>query len=194
MVTPAAPDPPIDVVASADDHRASVSWTAPADNGSPISSYTVTAAPGGVLLTVPSDQTQTWFEGPANTVTYSFRVTATNGVGTSDPSSPSNSVVPCGFDVLTSSLPGADLREPYSATLSACGGATPYHWKKIGKLPKGLKLNGASGVIFGRPVQRKNQFPYGIFHFTIEAQYRTKPLRGHAVTHTASAALFIDVE
>ncbi len=47
IVTPATiPDPPTSVVAVGGSTTASVAWAAPADNGSPITSYTVTSAPG----------------------------------------------------------------------------------------------------------------------------------------------------
>src|SRR5262249_17951275 len=72
---------------------ATVSFTAPASNGgSPITSYTVTASPGGAAasgsaspITVP---------GLNNGIAYTFTVTATNAVGTGPSSSPSNSVTP----------------------------------------------------------------------------------------------------
>ncbi|HEY5025664.1 MAG TPA: fibronectin type III domain-containing protein, partial [Acidimicrobiales bacterium] len=56
-VTPAAvPGAPTGVNASAGDSSASVSWTAPASNGSTITGYTVTSSPGG--------HTCVWTSGP----------------------------------------------------------------------------------------------------------------------------------
>jgi hypothetical protein len=54
--------------------------------------------------------------------------------------------------VTTTSLPAATLGAPYSAALAATGGAPPYTWSVTsGKLPTGLSLNRATGVISGTP-------------------------------------------
>jgi hypothetical protein len=90
-----APDAPTDVVATAGDGEATVTWDAPASNGgAAIDEYTVTSDPGG--------QTCVWTTGPlsctvtglTNGTAYTFTVVATNSVGDSDPSAPSNSVTP----------------------------------------------------------------------------------------------------
>ena len=90
---PTAPDAPTGVSATAGDTTASVSWTAPGDGGSPITSYTVTPSPadGTVTMTGPTSATVT---GLTDGTTYTFTVTATNLIGTSDPSAPSNQVTP----------------------------------------------------------------------------------------------------
>lgn len=77
-----APDAPTGVVAVAGVEEATVSWTAPADNGSAITSYTVTSSPAG--------KTCTWSSGALSCVVvsldtdkdYTFVVTAANAVGT----------------------------------------------------------------------------------------------------------------
>ena len=51
----------------------------------------------------------------------------------------------------TTSLAEAKRGTPYTAELKASGGIPPYKWKKVGKLPKGLKLNGKTGMITGTP-------------------------------------------
>ncbi len=54
--------------------------------------------------------------------------------------------------ITTTSLPGATVGVPYSTTLAASGGATPYTWSVArGALPPGLRLDSASGVISGTP-------------------------------------------
>jgi len=55
--------------------------------------------------------------------------------------------------ITTAALPGGVIGQPYSATLSAVGGNLPYAWKRIGSLPKGLKLS-KSGVISGIPTTK----------------------------------------
>jgi hypothetical protein len=61
-------------------------------------------------------------------------------------------VVPVGhsLEVATTKLPAATRGAAYSAQLAGAGGKAPYSWKKLGKLPKGLKLT-KSGVIQGTP-------------------------------------------
>jgi hypothetical protein len=54
--------------------------------------------------------------------------------------------------IATSSLGKGTVGQPYSATLSAGGGATPYTWSiSSGSLPAGLSLNSATGTITGTP-------------------------------------------
>ena len=54
------------------------------------------------------------------------------------------------FSIITASLPAATVGSPYSATLQAAGGATPYQWSITkGSLPSGLSLDGATGTITG---------------------------------------------
>ena len=50
--------------------------------------------------------------------------------------------------ILTTSLPAGQTGAPYSFTLSATGGLTPYTWSVTG-LPTSLTLNPATGVISG---------------------------------------------
>ena len=93
------PGPPTDVVATSS-FTVSVAFTAPADGGSPITQYTVTAHD----LTVPANggQINVGTTSPiviTNLIiadTYNFTVTATNANGTSAPSAVSNSIKPHG--------------------------------------------------------------------------------------------------
>jgi hypothetical protein len=96
---PTTPSTPTNVTAVAGTGSASVSWTAPSDGGSQITSYTVTPYLGGVA------QTATTVTGapPVTTTTvpnltdgdsYTFTVTADNAIGSSPPSAASNAVVP----------------------------------------------------------------------------------------------------
>ena len=48
----------------------------------------------------------------------------------------------------TTSLPGLTRGTPYSYQLAVAGGTAPYKYKKVGKLPKGLKLS-ATGLLSG---------------------------------------------
>jgi len=95
-VTPQAltvPGAPTTVVATAGNKSAAIAWTAPVNNGgSPIGTYTITATPGGLTMTVPASQTGANFTGLTNGTTYTFTVHATNATGNSVESLPSNSV------------------------------------------------------------------------------------------------------
>jgi len=92
IAPPRPPDAPAGVSAHPGDRSATVSWSAPRDNGSPITGYTVTASPGGARVTTTG--TSATIAGLHNRTSYTVTVTATNAVGTSHPSAPSNPVVP----------------------------------------------------------------------------------------------------
>jgi phosphatidylinositol-3-phosphatase len=54
--------------------------------------------------------------------------------------------------ITTASLPGGRVQIPYSTTLHAAGGRTPYTWALVtGQLPTGLVLSGTAGTISGTP-------------------------------------------
>jgi len=56
------------------------------------------------------------------------------------------------LSISTLELPGGVIGASYSRTLSATGGTAPYTWSvSTGKLPAGLTLNAASGLISGTP-------------------------------------------
>ena len=92
VVAATRPDAPGNVVATAGNTSASVSWTVPGSGGSDITSYTVTATNGGGSCTTVT--LSCVVSGLVNGSTYSFTVTATNAIGTSLPSSVSSVVTP----------------------------------------------------------------------------------------------------
>jgi hypothetical protein len=87
------PGAPTIGMATGGDAQASVSFTAPASNGgSPITGYTVTSSPGGFTGTGTASPIAV--TGLTNGTAYTFKVTATNAVGTGAASAASNSVTP----------------------------------------------------------------------------------------------------
>jgi hypothetical protein len=90
------PDPPKNLAISDIDifGNAIFSWSPPDnDGGSPITSYNVTASPGGFTSTTDSSITSVTIPDLDNTVMYTFSVSATNIVGTSDSSNIRNTVI-----------------------------------------------------------------------------------------------------
>jgi hypothetical protein len=92
-VAPTAPGRPTAVTAIAGAASASVTWTAPANGGKPITGYTVTSSPDGKTCATTGALGCT-VAGLRNGTKYTFTVTATNGVGTGLPSNPSTPVTP----------------------------------------------------------------------------------------------------
>lgn len=94
--TPAAtvPDPPTEVAAAvASSTSATVTFTAPADNGgSAVLDYTATSSPGG--FTSAAGASPRTVTGLTSGVAYTFTVTARNANGSSVASAASNSVTP----------------------------------------------------------------------------------------------------
>jgi PKD repeat protein len=96
---PTVPSAPSDVSASAGDGRASVSWSAPGSNGgSAIAAYTVTPYVGeeAKTATTVSSGTSAIVEHLANGTAYTFTVSASNAVGSGNPSERSPPVTPAG--------------------------------------------------------------------------------------------------
>ena len=157
-VTPTAPAPPSTVpgkptigTAAAGNAQATVSFTAPASNGGRvITSYTVTSSPGGKTATgLASPITVT---GLTNGITYIFTVTATNTVGTSPASNPSNSVTPAA----PATVPGAPMigiaaagiaQATVSFTTPVSNGGSAITSYTVTSSPGGKTATGASSPI-----------------------------------------------
>jgi hypothetical protein len=92
---------------------------------------------------------------PTATGTSQFTVTATDS-GTPTPQTASASlsitigVGPLQVTTTSSSLPQAVVNGPYSATVKATGGLTPYTWRLSGN-PAWLTINSSTGVLAGTP-------------------------------------------
>lgn len=87
------PDPPTIGTATRGNGQATVAFTPPGnDGGSAITGYTATSNPGGI--TGAGAASPITVAGLTNGTAYTFTVTATNAIGTSAASGPSNSVTP----------------------------------------------------------------------------------------------------
>ena len=99
VVAPTTPDAPTGVQASSGLTKSSVvSWTVPeSDGGNAITSYRVTASPGGSTCTANgATATSCTFNNLEDATRYSFTVRAINPVGLSNPSSQSSSITTAG--------------------------------------------------------------------------------------------------
>jgi hypothetical protein len=135
--TTTAPAAPTGVTATAGNASATVSWTAPSNGGSPITSYTVTPRTGTtnltpVTITGNPPATSTTITGLTNGTAYTFTVTATNTVGTSPASAASNSVTPAaattdgtitngGFEAGLTGWTTSGVRAPVASTTARTG-------------------------------------------------------------------------
>jgi hypothetical protein len=86
------------------------------------------------------------------------------------------------LQISTTTLANGVANTPYSATISAFGGAQPYTWSITGSLPAGLTLNSSTGVISGTPTTA------GTSSFTINVTDQTSP-----TPETATANLSITI-
>jgi RHS repeat-associated protein len=91
----AVPGAPTGVTAVGGNTQATVSFTPPASNGgAAITSYTATSTPGNLTGNCSAPCTSMTVTGLANGTAYTFKVKATNAVGTGAASAASNSVTP----------------------------------------------------------------------------------------------------
>jgi hypothetical protein len=105
-VAAVVPGAPTSVSATAGSGSASVTFTAPASNGGAgITTYTVTASPGGATASGASSPINV--TGLTNGTAYTFTVTATNSAGTGSASSASTAVTPKAAQTITFNNPGS---------------------------------------------------------------------------------------
>jgi hypothetical protein len=82
-----------------------------------------------------------------------FQVTVKNAAGSVSSNVAKLTVIAVSAPhIVTSNLPGGTVRSAYAATLKATEGTPPYTWDvSLGRLPAGLSLDAATGIISGTP-------------------------------------------
>ena len=152
----------------------------------PTLSTTGDALPSGVTLTDNNDGTAT-LGGTAAAGTagvYHFTIKAASG---EPPEATINFTltVIAPLVITTTSLPDGEVSVPYSSSVQATGGTTPYTWSiSAGSLPAGLNLNTGTGAITGTPTG-----PDGPSNFTVKVVDSTGE-----VQQSATKALTISIK
>jgi hypothetical protein len=120
-------------------------------NGFPAAVLTETGAlPAGVSFASNENGTAKLYGTPLSGAagTYKLTLTATNHIGSNV--TESFTVMVPKLYVTTPTLPAATRGTHYRKKLTASGGVSPYTWKAVTKLPKGLSLS-RTGTISGTP-------------------------------------------
>lgn len=92
VTTASIPNSPTNVGAALSGNSATISWTD--GGGAPAQSYTATSNPSGFNCSISAPSASCDVTGLTYGTPYTWTVVATNGVGTSSPSSPSTAVTP----------------------------------------------------------------------------------------------------
>ena len=142
-VTPSTvPDAPTGVSATAGNASATVSWTAPSDEGSPITSYTALSSSGKTCVTASTSCTVT---GLANDVAVSFTVVARNADGIGAASASSNSVIPSSNSATITSAASMSLAAGKHMQVTITTGGTPKATLSATGLPSWVSFTPGTG-------------------------------------------------
>jgi large repetitive protein len=136
--------------------------------------------PAGISLSPDGNLSGT----PTATGTSSFTVKVTDANGQSATQATSIAVS-AGVSTTFSAPPAAAVNAPYSVTLTATGGTTPYTWSvNAGTLPPGLTLSSA-GVLSGTPTTT------GTYPFTVNVVDANQGIATASITLVVTAALIL---
>lgn len=112
------------------DGAATITWSAPDAQGCAINGYTIRAS-SGQSISAGGGATSATFSGLSNGTSYTFTVVATNEVGPSVASPPSNAVVPAGLPPATSiTAARPDVRKvAVQWSASSANGGLDFHYE-----------------------------------------------------------------
>jgi parallel beta-helix repeat protein len=144
------PDAPTSVIATAGNASATVTFSAPANNGgSSITGYTVTSIPsGGIDSNAGSTLLNHTINGLTNGTSYTFTVKATNSVGTSVASMASNSVTPKALTASSFTFTGPSSGSLNSASTIFTVTPNNLYTGTITITPTGTGSSGLSAKVF----------------------------------------------
>ncbi|CUU59674.1 conserved repeat domain-containing protein [Parafrankia irregularis] len=150
------PAAPSITAVSAGSQSATLTWSTPANNSSPITGYVVTPFINGVAQapqTFTGTATTRTVTGLTGGTTYTFTVAAVNAAGTGPASAISSPVTANVSPGLTNPAPPAgEVGAAYTVQFTTTGGTSPFTWSlSSGSLPPGLILNAATGLVTGTP-------------------------------------------
>ena len=187
VVPYALPAAPGITAVSAGTGQATLSWTAPAANGSAITAYLVTPFIGTVaqpVVTVPAPATTQTLTGLTAGTAYTFTVAAQNAAGTGPPSARSAAVTPNQSPSLPfTGVPAGEVGVAYTQQLTVDNGTSPFTWSiSSGTLPAGITLAAATGRLAGTPTAS------GSFPITVQVTDASGQTAGRAVTLVIAAA------
>ncbi len=117
---------------------------------------------------------------PTQSGTFHIKVQITDANNTIAVSGDLSMFIQGAVFITTTSLPNGVIGTPYSTTLAATGGVTPYTWSiSSGTLPDGLSIDAGSGTISGTPSGSGTCFP--TCNFTVKVtDSETIPANGTA--------------
>src|SRR4026209_703777 len=84
------------------------------------------------------------------TISYAVMLLCISVLGLTGCSLPGDDTVV--LQIITSSLPGGTVNQPYSTSVSGSGGVSPYTWSVTPALPANLSFNTTTGAITGTPI------------------------------------------
>ena len=142
IVAGVPPDAPAKPGATAGDGQATVTFSTPDQHGILVSGYTVTSSPaGGVDTQAGTTALSHVVTGLANGTPYTFRVVATNVVGSSAPSPASDPVTPVPATVPGAPVIGSAVAGNANATVNfaapASNGGAPITGYTVASIPAG---------------------------------------------------------
>lgn len=141
-----------------------------ANNGASGYTSTVSSDPSNGSVTVNPDGSYTYVPDTGYQGPDSFTYTLTDSFGFVG--APATVSVADGFYIATATPLPVGIRGLYTphVVFAAAGGTAPYKWKKLSKLPKGMKVKG--GVLIGLA---STKIPAGTYTFTIQVQDKSRP-------------------